>query len=299
MTTDYSAHGAVLPLAARRYIGDVVATCGERGQVVSVIVFGSAAIGGYQERTSDIDLLLVLSDRAEASDCERMRDIVAEAEVRHGLARPEPLHHCRAVEALKRFVDRITANRRTFFICMRADLLSGEPRRILGLPTAQAIFVDRVATPSIVTSGVTVWGEHLLDAVPLPPIRRLDVAKAFFGLFNTVLLSAAMFVILPQATKYAMDALKRSIHNCYFTHHGKPAPLSEEMAYFERRYGASAAFAELLSLRQEYRPSLRFIGRCVPELVKLHFRTAVDLTFPREVEGRGRLLQPKVIRPDG
>lgn len=117
---------------------------------------------------------------------------------------------------LERFADRITANERAFFVCTRADLLSGDPARILAISRAQARFVDRVAIPSIVASGVVLWGEDLLPAVPLPPIRRLDVAKAFFGLFSQVIFSAAAYPLLPRATKYAMDALKRSVHNCHF-----------------------------------------------------------------------------------
>jgi predicted nucleotidyltransferase len=271
------------PPAVGHYIAAVVAACGESGQLVSVVVFGSSATGGYQESVSDVDLLLVLSDGASAGDRERIHDIVAELELRHGVAKRASLRDGRFASALTRFAERVTANRRTFFICTRADLLSGEPRRILGLPGAQALFVDRGAIPGIVASAITIWGEPLLESVPLPPIRRRDVATSFFGLFNTVLLSAAVYAVLPDATKYAMDALKRSIHNCYISHHGRPASLAMEAAYFERRYGSNAAVAQLLALRREYRPSLRFIGRCLPALVKLHLRTALDLPFPREV----------------
>ena len=111
---------------------------------------------------------------------------------------------------------------------VRADLLSGEPGRIFGVPSAQVWFVDRVTIPSIVATAVTVWGEELLNQVPLLPIRRLDVGKALFAHSNQVLFSAGLYPLLPSATRYAMDALKRSVHNCYFSHHGRPAMLSEE-----------------------------------------------------------------------
>ena len=75
-------------------------------------------------------------------------------------------------------------NVRAFFVCTRSDLLSGEPARVLDIPLVQAFFVDRIAIRSIVSSGITVWGKDLLARVALLPIRRLDVAKAFFGLFN-------------------------------------------------------------------------------------------------------------------
>jgi predicted nucleotidyltransferase len=271
------------PPAVKNYVAEVVTACNERGVLASVVVFGSSATGGYQERTSDVDLLLVLGDRATHADRQRVEHIVAELEVRHGVGKQESPRHGRLARALKGFADRLTANQRSAFICTRADLLSGEPRRILSLPRAQAALLDRVAIPSIVGSGVTVWGEDLLDLVPLPPIRRFDVVKAFFGLCNVVLLAAATFPVLPEATKYAMDALKRSVHNCYFSHNGRPASLADEVAYFEQRYGSSVALRQLLSLRQEYRSSWRFVSGCFFTVFKLHLRTARDVTFPRDV----------------
>jgi hypothetical protein len=75
----------------------------------------------------------------------------------------------------------------------------------------QALFVNRVVIPSIVASAVTVWGEDLLPRIALPPIRRLDVCKAFFGLFSQAWTAAALFPALPHATRFAMGAMKRSV----------------------------------------------------------------------------------------
>jgi predicted nucleotidyltransferase len=259
------------------YLTDVVRTCAEGGPVASVVLFGSVATGSYSATISDVDLLLVLGDGAGAEDRRRVRDAVSELEVRHGLATPRS-HRRSALEA---FADRITANVRTFFICTRADLLSGEPARVLDIPPAQARFVDRVAIPSIVASGTTVWGEDLLAQVPLPPIRRFDVAKAFFSLFHQVLFCAAVYPVLPRATKYAMDALKRSVHNCYFCYHRRSAPLAEEVAFFQQRHRPSRALTRLLVLRSEYRPSFAFVLRCLPAIARLHLRTAWENPFPR------------------
>jgi predicted nucleotidyltransferase len=272
----------------RAYLADIVDAGTTRGgSLVSLVLFGSAATGGYAPPISDIDLLLVVEDHADEAERRRIRDAVAELEVRHGFASFASFAKSKAgrrgalADALERLADRVTANVRAFFVCTRADLLSGDPGRILGLSRAQARFVDRVAIPSIVTSGVTVWGEDLLAAVPLPPIRRVDVAKAFFGLFNQVLLTAVVYPLLPKATKYAMDALKRSVHNCYFCHHVRSAPLAAEVAYFEERYGPDPVLARLLALRREYRPSFGFVLACLPALARLHLRTARDIRFPR------------------
>jgi hypothetical protein len=264
------------------YLADVVGACAPpNGPLVSLVLFGSVATGGYSTPVSDVDLLLVVGNAADDAERRRLAEAVAELEAWHGLAKARPQRTGGFSAALESFADRISANVRAFFICTRADLLSGEPARILGIPRAQARFVDRVAIPSIVASGTTVWGEDLLADVPLPPIRRLDVAKAFFGLFNQALFAAAVYPLLPGATKYAMDALKRSVHNCYFCHHARPASLPAEIEFFESRYGGDRALKRLLSLRREYQPSLAFVVGCLPALARLHLRTARDVAFPR------------------
>jgi predicted nucleotidyltransferase len=258
------------------YLDAVVAACEAAGCVASVVVFGSVVTGGFAGAISDVDLLLVLRDDAPADAAGRLAQRVTGLEARHGLGKPAPGRPSR----LRTFADRITANQRSFFICRRADLLSGEPARILGIPRSQAVFVDGVAVPSIVGSARTLAGEELLEQVPLRPIRRRDVALAAFSLANQALFSAAVYPLLPEATKYSMDALKRSIHNCYFTHHARPAALAEEVAFFRARL-RMPVLDELLERRAHYRPSLLFTLRCAPAILRLHLHTALRNSFPR------------------
>jgi len=266
------------------YLADVVRMCGAPDDlVVSLVLFGSAVTGGYLEPISDVDLLVVLRDDADAEDRRHVHDCISALEARHGLAKLRSKRR----GALEVFAERITANVRAHFVCTREDLLSGSPARILGIPPAQAAFVDRGAIPSILGSAVVLWGEDLLAQIPLPPIRRFDVGKAFFSLFNQALFCTAVYPALPGATKYAMDTLKRSVHNCYFCYHGRSAPLSAEIAFFAEQHGASRTLARLMVLRQEYRASLGFVLGCLPTIVHLHLRTALNNRFPRPVVRKG------------
>jgi hypothetical protein len=249
-----------------------------------VVVFGSAAIGGWMKTVSDVDLILVVPDGATQENREHLRDEVESLETLHQLRN----HSAHRQRALERFIDKVTANVRSFFICTRGDLLSGSIGRILGLRPAQALFVDRVVLANIVASGTTVWGEDLLARVPVAPIRRLDVFKAFFGLFGQALLSAAIFPLLPGATQYSMGALKRSVHNCFFCYELRRAPLEEEVSFFQRRLGSNRTLMQLLALRREYRRSFAFVVCCLPTLVRLHLRTSIDNRFPRQ-HGSGKL----------
>jgi hypothetical protein len=272
------------PPQVQAYLSDVLRACEAAEPLVgSIIVFGSAATGGYATSLSDVDLFLVVRDAATREERDRLCAAVTALEARHGL---DKAPRGRA-GLLTRFADRITANERTFFLCSRADLLSGDPARILGLSRAQAGFVDRVAVPSIVASGVVLWGEDLLPAVPLPPIRRVDVAKAFFGLFSQALFSAATYRLLPDATRYAMDALKRSVHNCYFCYERRAAALEREVEYLDRVQGRSRARARLLELRRRYEPSYGFVLQALVAIARQHAITAWRVSFPRHLRTHG------------
>jgi len=263
---------------AQAYIAAVVRTCAEADNaLVSVILFGSAATGGFSGTASDVDLILVLPDGASPEDRRRLRDSVTSLEITHGL-RQAP----NRPGMLETFVERVSANDHSFFVCTRGDLLSGSIARIMSLNPAQAFFVDRIVILGILSSAMTVWGEELLAHIPLPPIRRRDIFKALFGLFGQVAASVTLFPLLPGATRYAMAALKHSVHSCYFCYRASPAALEDEVDFFQRRLGPNRALEQLLTLRRTYAPSFAFVARCMPALMQLHLRTAWDNRFPRK-----------------
>ena len=177
-------------------------------------------------------------------------------------------------------IERAVGHGFSCFVCTRGDLISGDVTRVLDLRPLEAPFVDRIVFASIVASAVTVWGENLMPQVPVPSVRRLDVFKALFGFSGQVFLSAVTFPVLPDATKYAMGALKHSLHSCYFCYHGRTVTLDEEVDFFRRRLRTNQTLVELLALRGQYRRSFAFVIRCLPALVRLHLRAARDTRFP-------------------
>lgn len=264
----------------RAYLDSVLRAC-TQGEVplVSLVLFGSAARGTFAEDVSDVDLILVLRDDATPEQRRRVSEELTRLELLHRLRAPRTRPR-RAIEA---FLDRAGGNALSGFVCTRSDLLSGNVARALDLGPVEALLVDRIVFATIVTSAVTLWGEDLLPHVPLPPVRRVDVFKALFGFCGQVLLSAITFPVLPEATKYAMGALKRSLHSCYFCYHERTAALEVEADFFERHLRAGDTLAELLALRRDYRRSFSFVVRCIPTLVRLHWRTARDNAFPIQV----------------
>jgi predicted nucleotidyltransferase len=275
-----AASGTQLPARVQTYIDALVETCAQdRVPLVSVVLFGSAAKNGFSEAVSDVDVIIVVSD--DASPATRLRLV-------EDVARLETLHEFRAAAThapggLRARIERAVGHGFSCFVCTRQDLSSGDVARVLNLRPWEALFVDRIVFASIVASAMTVWGEDLLPRVPVPPVRRLDVFKALGGFSSQVLLSAVTFPVLPDATKYAMGALKHSLHSCFFCYHQRTTTLEDEVAFFNGRLGASRTLVELLSLRRHYRRSFAFVIRCLPTLARLHLRTARDNRFTRAV----------------
>ena len=259
---------------------DRVAQLHLRGVIplVSVILFGSAASGGFSE-SSDVDLILVLPNEAAMDDRRRLREAVSDLEITHGLRLPAS----RRKNLLEMFAEHAGGEAHSCFFCSRDDLMSGDAARVFGLRAIEKLFVDRIVLASVIVSAKTVWGEELLSLIPLPPLRRLDVFKALFGLAGLTLLSVVAFPVLYDATRYGMGALKHSLHSCYFCYHLKTVPLNEEVEFFNFRLGRSKTLLDLLNQRRKYHRSFRFVLRCVPVLFRLHLQTALDNRFPRAV----------------
>lgn len=274
MTSD-AVSGLQLPARVRTYLDAVVQTCTQAGHsLVSVVLFGSTTKGGFSN-VSDVDLIVVLPDDGTREDKYWMRDEIARLETVHGF-RPAAAQS----SGMKARVERAVGHLFACCVCTRADLVSGDVSRVLDLRRWESPFVDRIVFASIVASAVTVWGEDLVPQIPVPQVRRLDVFQALFAFSNQVVLSVMVFPVLPDATKYAMGALKHSLHNCFFCYHQRTAALEEEVDFFNRRLGANRTLAELLSLRGDYRRSFAFVIRCLPTIARLHLRTARDNRFP-------------------
>ena len=273
-----AAAGSQLPARVQAYIEALVHTCvQDRAQLVSVVLFGSAAKGGFSKAVSDVDVIVVVSDDASRAKRLRLGEDIARLETLHEL-RPATTHSPGGLQAR---IERAVGHGFSCFVCTQSDLISGDVARVLDLRAWEALFVDRIVFASIVASAVTVWGTDLLPRVPVPSVRRLDVFKALFGFASQVLMSAVTFPVLPDATKYAMGALKHSLNSCFFCYHQRTTTVEDEVAFFNRRLGANRTLVELLSLRRQYRRSFAFVIRCLPTLVRLHLRTARDNRFPR------------------
>ena len=226
--TDGSPRGAIaLAPAVSAYLNALVATCVTNCCApVSVVVFGSAARGGFSSKCSDVDTLVIVPDGTSEDRQHALKERIALLETEHGL-RTSTSNRPAIYENL---AERLTSNSLSAFICSESDLLSGDSARILKLHPVQALLIDRIVLATVLGSAVTFWGKDLLAGVDTPPIRRLDVLKASMSFFGVLLISATLYPVSPNSTKYAMGALKRSLHSYFAFVTDAPHPLKKKSA---------------------------------------------------------------------
>ena len=274
-----SALGAIAWVpAVSAYLNALVATCVTNCcEPVSVVVFGSAARGGLSSKSSDVDTLVIVPDEISDDRQRALKKEIALLETEHGF-RPSASSCPAKYEDL---AERLSSNSLSSFICSESDLLSGDSARILKLNPIEALLVDRIALPTILDSAVTFWGKDLLARANPPPIRRLDVLKASMSFFGVLLMSATLYAVLPNSTKYAMGALKRSLHSCFYVCNGRSASLEEEVCYFRERLRYTLALDDLMARRSQYCPSLRFVIAAFPQIAHLQLYALREGTFGR------------------
>src|SRR5437773_9473263 len=120
--------GAPLPVRVQTYIEALVQTCAQdRVPLVSVVLFGSAAKGGFSGDVSDVDLILVVADDTSRVNRRRLGEVVARLEAVHGLG-PAMTD---APGRLQARIERAVGHGLSGFVCTRGDLISGDVARVL------------------------------------------------------------------------------------------------------------------------------------------------------------------------
>lgn len=263
----------------RDYINEVVEIAvGQDDDVVSIIIFGSVAKGGFTPGTSDVDVIVVLADGALRGRRKEIKRQLAALELKHGL-RELPRSK---TELVYRMIDRMGGLFLSHFVCYKHDLLAGNSARAFDVnPLADLLLLStRIGFASIVMSAKTVWGEDLLKEVRILPITRWHLLKNCLAYLSLNALALLTFPVLPNATKYAMAALKGSLHSCYFCYNLKSTTIELEMNFFSNKFEGRSTLAGLLSLRQDYRSNFRFVRKCFPTIMRLFIMTAREIRFP-------------------
>lgn len=272
-----------LPVKVRDYVDDVIQFAETRSsEIVSVSTFGSVAKNGFSQSVSDVDLIVALADEVPRKTKRMISGELAALELKHKLRK----HPSSKREAVYMVIDDAAGQFKSHFVCYKRDLLSGNTAAVFEVnPLAESLLLStHIAFANIVTSAKVISGEDFLHKIHIPTLSKGHLAKncASFLLLNACALLG--YPILPNATKYSMSVLKWMLHGCYFCYTLKSATVEEEIDFFRTKTGAGKVFSELLSLRREYQPSLRFITGCFEMLVQLYIVTVRENKFPITVK---------------
>jgi predicted nucleotidyltransferase len=94
-----AAASSEFPPRLQAYLAAILRMCAEEAnQIVSLILFGSAATGGFSHEISDVDLILILRDDASQQIRRQVCERVTSLEILHGLR--EPIRRRGVLEAL-------------------------------------------------------------------------------------------------------------------------------------------------------------------------------------------------------
>src|SRR5262245_58252351 len=112
--------GRELSPHVQTYLDELIRTCARIEQpLVTVIVFGSAASGGFST-DSDVDLMIVVPDDTAPQAKRHLQAEVARLEIAHGF---RPVHF---PGAFRTRIERAVGHLFSCFICTRDDLMSGD-----------------------------------------------------------------------------------------------------------------------------------------------------------------------------
>ncbi|MCK5140912.1 MAG: hypothetical protein KAQ70_01855, partial [Candidatus Heimdallarchaeota archaeon] len=100
-----------------------------------------------------------------------------------------------------------------------------------------------------------------------------------------VLCTAALltYMLHPDATKYAMEAVKWSLQTCYFSYTLEPTSTARAVHHFMQNGYNNPLLVDLIELRKFYKPSFKFVKQSLKVIRELHNKTLRENQFPKNV----------------
>ncbi len=268
---------------ARNYIGESIGLfLKNKIDLLSVIIFGSAIRGEYQQDLSDVDMIFVINDDTAKKVKNKIGKELNELEYKHTFRK----RNASIVDAVYKLAEDMTGMYISHFVCYRKDFLDAKFSRVFNLN----LFLCKIFAPtdvvwaSVIKSAKTLWGENLLDKASLSEVTRHQIRKSRW--MNLVLCVGALltYPLHSDATKYAMEAVKWSLQTCYFSYTLKPASTEEAVSFFNQNNYRNPIFKELLELRRNYQKSLSFVRKSFRAVIYLHKKTLKENELPKNIE---------------
>jgi predicted nucleotidyltransferase len=198
---------------ANSYVESVISLAGRTKEIVSVIVFGSFAKGGFSA-SSDVDLILVVSNDCSPRIMHELNDVLEGQAIRFGLSRTRKSLGGKILSALLTQTGIFVSH----FVTRESDLLRLDFSRIFG---TNRILASMIAPENIVLAGLlshakTIFGENLLPIRKPIQVGSGQLARSM--IMNLLLATGALLVspFTDRATELSLEATKWSLFAGYY-----------------------------------------------------------------------------------
>ena len=267
---------------ARNYIGESIGLIlKNKIDLLSLIIFGSAVKGEYQPDLSDVDIIYVISDKTSKKEKKKISKELTKLEFKHTFRKKNGS----IVDTVYKRAEDMTGMYVSHFVCYRKEFLAAKFSKVfnINLLLCKLFAPTDVVWASVVKSATTLWGENLLEKTNFAEIKKNQIQKS--RAMNLVLCTAALttYILHPDATKYAMEAVKWSLQTCYFSYTLKSASTVETVQFFLQKDFDNPLLEHLLDLRKNYKKSLQFILNSFKAVNDLHKKTLRENKFPKEI----------------
>jgi len=259
-----------LDLAANVYLQDLV----------SVYIFGGVAKRDYCRRTSDVDLLFIVSDSCSKEVIARFETEMENLEIEQGILPSESedllfyAFACKTLFFKSHFTLRLRSLRNLDFEAM---VLEGRGFRLalwkILSRTMLRLGPSRLVIRNMLRGAKLLVGQDLLSDIVLPQTTRSETTRIFVMSWLISVFGIVSSVFSRSSTRFSLEAMKWYVLNVYSIFHGEAATVDSSLrfAFANDLLSQSFVIDRFIRLRENCSYDLLFNAILPIYLIAAHF----------------------------
>ncbi len=262
--------GVAAPLTVERFLNLVlkIFKCKLGFLPASIILFGSAVKGGFNDRVSDVDLLIVLDDGVGGGV--RRAALSLMFSVQRFFFK---LDYSSFLDRLLYFFEAGTGLFKSFFICFERDLFSKCFHRVFNVNRFLSCFIapGRLVLNSVFSNCRVLYGRSY-------DFKQFNAGLNFFQIVKSFILCSLLFFFsiivncFKPAWRYFYTSVKWSLLNCYFYLTGRSVDAKTALSFFKKFLDVSFLRGFLLPDFKGFYFNARVFFKLFQLIFNLHFK---------------------------
>ena len=249
--------------------------------LISVYVFGGVARGEFCTKTSDVDLLFIVSDECPNETIDRFEGKMEKLEIKQGILPTESvdlLYYAFAYKTLffkSHFTLRLSGLKSLDFHAMFSEGKSFKlafwkilSRVVFPLAPTRLIIRNMLKGAKLLT------GQDLLSQKVLPQTTRSETIKIFIMSWLISIFGIVSSVFSRSSTRFSLGAMKWYLLNVYSIYHGETTTVDRSLRFALTNHFLPESFVtyRFIKLRGECSYDLFFNAILPFYLIASHFR---------------------------